>query len=84
MNVILAVFNLIPIHPLDGFKIVGGILSEKQAQEWYQLERYGIIFLLALFIIPVGQSNMLSAIFGPIISFILKILLPEGGSAGII
>ncbi len=84
LNVILAVFNLIPIHPLDGFKIVGGLLSEKQAQEWYQLERYGIIFLLALFIIPVGQSNMLSAIFGPIISFILKILLPEGGSAGII
>ena len=47
LNVFLGVLNLIPIHPLDGFKAVGGLLPESQANEWYQLERYGIIFLLA-------------------------------------
>ena len=31
-NVILAIFNLVPIHPLDGFKIVGGILPEEYAR----------------------------------------------------
>ena len=37
LNVMLAVFNLLPIHPLDGFKIVGGLLPEDKAREWYQL-----------------------------------------------
>ena len=39
LNVILGVFNLLPIHPLDGFKIVGGLLPEEKAREWHQLER---------------------------------------------
>ncbi len=46
LNVILAVFNLIPIHPLDGFKIVGGLLPDDQAREWQSLEKYGFLFLL--------------------------------------
>src|SRR3989344_7102675 len=77
LNVILGIFNLIPIHPLDGFKVVGGLLTEKQANEWYQLERYGIIFLLALLFLPVGGSTILNIVFGPVIRFIIGILLPE-------
>ncbi len=84
LNIILGVFNLIPIHPLDGFKVVGGLLSEKQANEWYQLERYGVIFLLAFLFFPVGGSNMLNLVLGPVVRFILGILLPESISAGII
>jgi len=70
LNIILGVFNLIPINPLDGFKIVGGILNEEQAKEWYQLERYGMIFLLLL-IIPFGGSSMLDIIIRPIITFVM-------------
>src|SRR3989339_881320 len=33
MNLVLGVFNLLPIHPLDGFKIVGGLLNKEKAQE---------------------------------------------------
>jgi Zn-dependent protease len=65
MNIILAVFNLIPIHPLDGFKIVGGFLSHEKAREWYQLERYGMIFLLIL-IFPINGHSMLDTIFNPV------------------
>ncbi len=75
LNIILGIFNLIPIGPLDGFKIVGGILPEERAEEWYQLERYGMIFLLLL-IIPIGQSSMLDAIIRPIISFVINLLIP--------
>ncbi len=75
LNVVLAVFNLLPIHPLDGFKIVGGLLSPERAKEWYQLERYGMIFLLAL-IFPFGASSMLDSIIRPVVGFLMTLLLP--------
>lgn len=74
LNVMLAVFNLLPIHPLDGFKIVGGLLSEEKAREWYQLERYGILFLVLL-ILPMGGGSMLSKIISPVIQFVLGLLV---------
>lgn len=83
LNIILGVFNLLPISPLDGFKIVGGILSEEKARQWYQLERYGIIFLLML-IFPLGNSSMLDMIVRPVFSFLLNLLIPVGISGGII
>jgi len=47
INVILAVFNLLPIPPLDGSKILAGVLPGRQP--WlYMLENYGIIILLLL------------------------------------
>lgn len=76
MNVMLGVFNLIPVHPLDGFKIVGGLLPEDQAREWYRLERYGILFLLML-IIPFGGQSMLSMIIQPILNTLYGLLLPQ-------
>lgn len=75
LNVVLGVFNLLPIHPLDGFKIVGGILSQDKAREWYQLERYGMIFLLML-IFPLGRSSMLDVIIRPAVSFLLQLFIP--------
>jgi len=75
LNVILGLFNLIPISPLDGFKIIGGILPEEKAKEWYQLERYGMIFLLLL-IIPFGKSSMFQSIISPIITFFFNVLIP--------
>jgi len=49
VNVILAVFNLLPIPPLDGSRIVSGLLPLRQAITYNQLEPYGflIIFLLS-------------------------------------
>ena len=77
MNVILAVFNLVPIHPLDGFKIVGGILSEKYARQWAELQPYGMIFLLFLIFPIFGGSSPIITFISPIINFILSILLPS-------
>lgn len=75
LNVVLGVFNLLPIHPLDGFKIVGGILPEEKAKEWYQLERFGMIFLIML-IFPLGGNSMLDIIIRPAISFLLQLFIP--------
>lgn len=76
ISVALAVFNILPIAPLDGFKIVGGFLSREQAKQWYELERYGFIFLIAL-LVPFGRSSLLSLIIQPMVGFVLTILLPS-------
>lgn len=82
LNVILAVFNLIPIHPLDGFKVVAGLLPKQYYSSWMELERYGIIFLIIL-LFPLFGSSPITSILSPIVSFILNLLLP-GGVGGII
>ena len=48
INIILAVFNLIPVPPLDGSKILAGLLPDKGTQFIYSLEQYGPILLLLL------------------------------------
>lgn len=77
LNVVLAVFNLVPIHPLDGFKIVGGILPREYAQQWQELEPYGMIFLIFLIFPLFSAVSPISTIISPIINFILTILLPS-------
>ena len=47
-NLILAVFNFIPIAPLDGFNILVGILPRRQSEALARLEQYGPILLLVL------------------------------------
>jgi Zn-dependent protease len=75
LNVVLAIFNLIPIHPLDGGKVLVSLLPERDAQEAdLFLNRYGLIILL-FFIFPIfnGVSPLFYVIM-PIINFILKLL----------
>jgi len=80
MNLILGIFNLIPIHPLDGFKVVGGILPKEKASEWYGLQKYGWMFLI-LMIIPLNGRSLLDGILQPVINFFTNLLitLPSTG-----
>lgn len=84
LNVVLAIFNLVPIHPLDGFKIVGGILPPEYARQWYELESYGMIFLLFLVFPLFGSVAPISQLISPVINLLLGILLPSVGTAGVI
>ncbi len=54
-NLVLGLFNLLPIPPLDGGRIVVGILPQKLAQGWAKMERAGIlIVMLFVFLLPQG------------------------------
>jgi len=48
INLMLAMFNLIPIPPLDGSKIVAGLIPQEYVGMWYRFERLGGLLLLGL------------------------------------
>lgn len=50
INLILAVFNLIPIYPLDGGNILRGVISESMVEAFDKYGRYGMIFIFILFL----------------------------------
>jgi Zn-dependent protease len=53
INMVLGLFNLLPIPPLDGGRVVVGLLPEQLARSWAGLERYGLlIVLVAVLVLP--------------------------------
>jgi len=77
LNVSLAIFNLVPIHPLDGGHILVGLVNPEEARKIELfLNRYGNIILIFLIFPTFGGSSIISMITSPLINFLLKILLP--------
>jgi Zn-dependent protease len=67
VNVCLAVFNLIPIPPLDGSRIVAGLLPAPLARGYASLEPYGFLILLALMFF-----NILDWVIWPAVEALLR------------
>ncbi len=67
-NINFAIFNMLPIPPLDGSHILRNLLPYEMARAYAQLERYSFIFLLIILMTPV-----LSYIFVPLQRFIFSI-----------
>lgn len=69
VNLLLAVFNMIPIPPLDGSRLVMGILPMRWASSYARLERYGILIVAGLL-----YSGLLDKVIWPVLGWLSRLL----------
>ena len=70
LNLVLAIFNLIPIPPLDGSKILASVLADKYLPMFFAFERYGFL-LIILFLF----TGLFSAVLVPLLNFFLTLFV---------
>ena len=63
LNVLLAIFNMLPIPPLDGSKVFSLLLPEKQAAAFLSIGSIGTMLLLFLLLFPIGGFSLQSLVF---------------------
>lgn len=74
LNVVLFVFNLIPLPPLDGYRIVEDLVSNSTRAKMTQYENYGSLIFLILVIIPPLNAITIQPIFSTVIPFIYDLM----------
>ena len=70
INILLAVFNMIPVPPLDGSNVVAALLPRNLAYQWDQIRPYGIFILYGLMF-----TGLLGVLIGPPSRFLIGLLL---------
>jgi Zn-dependent protease len=76
-NLVLAVFNLLPFAPLDGFAVAVGILPSDLSTSVARLEQYGPAILMILLLLPLvssGEISLLHEVMSPIINALSQII----------
>lgn len=70
LNLVLATFNLIPIPPLDGSRVVTGLLPPRLAYQYMRLEPFGFVIIIIML-----YKGIFNAIIWPVVLTILKFLI---------
>lgn len=76
LNLILLLFNLIPIAPLDGSKIAVAVLPEKWGEAVERISNYGpVVLLVVAFVLPMLGLNVLGWIINPVMNNLMNLLI---------
>lgn len=75
LNLLLAIFNLLPIPPLDGSKIFALLMPEKDANTYLSLSSIGFFIIFFLLLFPIGGFSLGQFIFN-LLNFAQNLLLP--------
>ena len=70
VNIEIGIFNLLPLLPLDGGRVLAGLLPPRLARSFARVERYGFLILLLLL-----YTNTVNAVINPIINAMMRALL---------
>ena len=74
LNVVLALLNLVPIPPLDGSRVVGGLLPRSLWMKWMALDRFGNSVFLVLVVVLVAAPEVFEATIGAALDWAWRLL----------
>ncbi len=74
LNIVLFIFNLLPLPPLDGYRIIEDLAPNDVRAKMTQYEQYGVLVFLILVLIPPLNAMTIQPLFGVVIPWVSSVL----------